>query len=320
MFFFEPFSLSTGVIVVVFLIALILLNEIARLNKWLGVAMFIVLPVILTIFVWPKTAVAGTGAGSWFQWAKVYSSLAGCIGFMAIRYIPKLQKNKIALSFPAFILAINIAEAVARDFQLPGLVANAIANGQLIGVFANIDGYATNAGPWNYINGIAGILNIVTICGWFGIIIGQDKKKDMLWPDMMWFWILAYDFWNLAYVYNSVSDRAMYSGVVLLLACTIPAFFIKKGAWLQHRAQTLAFMMMFTLTVPWFFTSAQFAVKSTHSPAAHYIFSIIALLSNIAVAGYQAYVIVKNKKNPLKDELYTDLNYYKAIVAESKKA
>ncbi len=304
MFFFEAFSLSTGLVVLAFLAALILLNEIARINMWFGMAMFIVLPLFLTIFVWPNTAVAGTGAGTWFQWAKTYSALIGCIGGMAIRYIPRLHTNRIALCFPPFILAVNILEAVIRDFQLYS------ANGL-------VDGYLTFGGPWNIMNGIAGILNILTICGWFGIIITKDKKKDLIWPDMMWFWIIAYDIWNMAYVYNSVSDRAMYSGVVLLLACTIPAFFMKKGAWAQHRVQTLALMMMFTLTCPGFFTDPSFAVKATHNVAAYYSLSILALLSNIAVAVYQVYIIVKKRKNPLKDELYSDTKDYQAILAEN---
>ena len=31
----------------------------------------------------------------------------------------------------------------------------------------------------------------------------------------------------------------MYCGLVLLAACTIPAFFIKRGAYAQHRVRTL---------------------------------------------------------------------------------
>ncbi len=77
-------------------------------------------------------------------------------------------------------------------------------------------------------NGLAGILSIVTISGWYGIFIGKDKNKDMLWPDQLWFWIIAYDLWNFAYVYNCIPDHSFYSGAVLLLSCTIPAFFIKK--------------------------------------------------------------------------------------------
>lgn len=39
---------------------------------------------------------------------------------------------------------------------------------------------------------------------------------------------------------------------MLLLSCTVSTFFIKKGAWLQHRAQTLALWIMFVMTVPQF--------------------------------------------------------------------
>ena len=74
----------------------------------------------------------------------------------------------------------------------------------------------------NIINGIAGILNALCICGFFGIIVSRGKKKDFVWPDQLWFWIIGYDLWNFAYTYNSVSDRSMYCGLVLLAACTIP--------------------------------------------------------------------------------------------------
>lgn len=40
--------------------------------------------------------------------------------------------------------------------------------------------------------------------------------------------------------------------MALLLSCTIPTFFIKRGAWLQHRASTLALWIMFVMTIPQF--------------------------------------------------------------------
>ena len=148
-----------------------------------------------------------------------------------------------------------------------------------------INGMTYIGGPWNIMNGIAGILSILTISGWFGIIISKDKQKDMIWPDMLWFWIIAYDLWNFAYLYNCVTDRAFYGGAALLLSCTIPAFFIKKGAWLQHRAQTLALWMMLVMSVPQFFTGGKFAVASTHNPTAYMVVSIIALVDE--ATGYQ---------------------------------
>ena len=41
--------------------------------------------------------------------------------------------------------------------------------------------------------------------------------------------------------------------------------------------------------------------------------SAIALAANVGVAVYQIYVIVRGRKNPLRDELYTDLASYKSV-------
>ena len=68
----------------------------------------------------------------------------------------------------------------------------------------------------------------------------KDGSKDMLWPDMLWFWIIAYDLWNFTYTYNCIPTHSWYAGFALLLAPTLCAFTLGKGAWLQHRAQTLA--------------------------------------------------------------------------------
>ena len=283
---------------------LMLVNEFARMNKWVSLALFLVLPVVLPFTVWKTTAGAGSSVGDWFHWAKVYSSLAGCLGFLALRNIRGLSTNKYALLFPPVILSINILEAVVRDFQV-------------FSIHGLVDGILTIGGPWNIMNGIAGLINIITITGWMGIIIGKDKKKDMLWPDQLWFWIIAYDLWNFAYVYNCVSDHAFYAGAALLVSCTIPAFFIKKGAWLQHRAQTLAIWMMFVMTVPSFVDTSMFAVKSSHNVAALWVVSGLALAANIAVLVYEIIKISQSKRNPLKEEIYTDLAAYKQVVEKN---
>lgn len=300
MFLFESIPWYSVIIWFVVLGGLILFNELARLNKWISLFLFVILPLALTFIVWPKTAGPGSSVGTWFHWVKVYSALAGCIGFMGIRFIKGWSKNKYILMFPAFILALNIFEAVMRDFQVTNFS----------GV---VDGVVMVPGPWHVMNGIAGILNIVTISGWMGIYISKDKTRDMIWPDMLWFWIIAYDFWNFAYVYNCVSDHAFYAGLALLLSCTIPAFFMKKGAWLQHRAQTLALWMMFVMCYPSFVDTSKFAVKSSHSPKALFFVSFISLASNIAVFVYHIYKIKTKKVNPLKEEVYRDLSSYKKV-------
>ena len=301
MFLFDTIGWQAWAMWFVVLGALIALNEVTRRWKWAGIAFFVALPLVLTVFVWPTTAGEGSSTGTWFHWVKVYSALAGCLGFMALRYVGRLSRNRWMLLFPALILAINIGEAVIRDFQVAGL------QGMHDGVFMV-------GGVWNYMNGVAGILNVLTICGWAGIIVSRDKSQDMIWPDMLWFWIIAYDLWNFAYVYNCVGDHAFYAGAALLISCTIPAFFLKKGAWLQHRAHTLALWMMFTMAVPTFVTSSQFAVESSHDERALFVVSALSLLANVAVAVYQVRVIVTRRRNPLKDELFTHLRPYREVL------
>lgn len=304
MFFFETQPLSNWLMWLVVFVALIILNELSRRSKLSGILFYMVLPVVLTFFVWPKTT-EGTSVNDWFHYAKVYSSLAGCVGFWLIRHVKGASSKKWVLCFPPLILAINIAEAVARDFQIYGLHLNKEV----------FEGMMTVSGPWNIMNGIAGILNIITITGWFGICISKEKSKDMLWPDMLWFWIVAYDIWNFAYTYNCLPDHSWYCGLALLLAPTFTAFFISKGAWLQHRAQTLALWCMFAMTCPSFIDESQFAVRSSHNTTALFGASLLALLVNVAVFIYYISRIIKTKRNPLKDELYTDLDAYKEVKA-----
>lgn len=289
--------------------ALMAFNEFARSTKWGGIALFFVVPLVLTFAVWPKTAAPGNeyGTGTWFNWVKTYSALAGCLGFMAIRYIPALAKKKWALCFPPLILALNIFEACLRDFQC---FSYAAWDG------AYVDNLWVMSGPWNIMNGIAGLLNIVTICGWLGIYVSKDKTKDMIWPDMIWAWIVAYDLWNFAYTYNCIADHSFYCGLALLLACTIPAFFIKKGAWLQHRAQTLGLWIMFVMTIP-SFADRIAPVPTTHNPVAFFVVSLVALLANLALAVYQFSKIREARLNPLKDEIFTKTRAYAQVMREN---
>src|SRR6056297_1759766 len=135
---YEVPGLQAWAIGIIVLIALMAFNEFGRTTRWGGLTLFLVIPVLLTIFVWPRTAAPGNeyGTGTWFNWVKTYSALAGCLGFMAIRFIPGLVKKKWALAFPAAILAINILEAVIRDFQCYNL------NGF-------VDGVVITGGSWN---------------------------------------------------------------------------------------------------------------------------------------------------------------------------
>lgn len=304
---YQSMTLTSFGVCLFILFTLMAFNEFGRTSKWGGITLFVVIPLLLTIFVWPTTAAPGNeyGTGNWFNWAKTYSALAGCVGFMLLRYIPKALEKKWVRCFPPAILAINILEASIRDFQC-------YSYGAFSGEYIN--NLWVMSGPWNIMNGIAGLLNIITICGWAGIYISKDRTKDMVWPDMIWPWIIAYDLWNFAYTYNCISDHSVYCGVLLLLSSTIPAFFTKKGAWLQHRASSLAVWIMFIMTVPQFADKIQ-PIPTTHNPKAFFIVSLISLLFNAGLAIYQFSLIKKNKINPIKgEEIYKGTNAYKKAI------
>lgn len=298
--------------------ALFALNEVSRRFKWVGFFCFVVLPAILSVL-W-FTVLKTSTYTDWFHLAKVYSSTAGCIGFWCIRHLSfkrkngttfRLADNKIALCFPPLILAVNILEACARDIEV-GLSYAVMAQDATADVSVLLMG-----GPWNYMNAIAGILNIITITGWFGIrlkkVTKKDGSRDMLWPDMLWFWIIAYDLWNFAYTYNCLPNHSWYCGLALLLAPTLCSFTVGKGAWLQHRAQTLALWCMFAQTFPLFQDAGMFRVDSTYNPTIYFIVSLLALLSNVAVIIYMIYKVRKTHRNPYKGELYTDLVAYHRV-------
>lgn len=308
MFLFESIPWYSALMWCAVVAGLMLINELTRSSKWFSYVVYILLPVFLTLFIWPETAGATSSTGTWFHWVKVYSATAGVLGFMYLRFSKSGIKNKYLLLFPPLILSVNIMEAVIRDFQVYSLYSG--------GLYGTIVNKVTMAGGyWNIMNGIAGILNIITISGWMGIFISKDKKKDMLWPDQLWWWIIAYDLWNFAYVYNCVSDHSFYAGAALLVSCTIPAFFMGKGAWLQHRAQTLAIWMMFTMSLPMFVDDTIFSVKASHNSTANLVLSGLALLFNAGVLIFHLYKIFKFKRNPFKQEIYIDEPKYLEIAA-----
>lgn len=302
MFFFENYTLINIISAIALMIGLFVINEATRRSKVLSIIFYVLIPVVFTLFVWPQTGNNEAVSGNWFAWIKTYSALAGVLGFMMLRYFPRLQKKRFMLFFPALILGANIFEAVLRDFQVYGM-AGIVENGLYL-----------QGGPWNILNGIAGILSIITITGWVGIRVSNNKFKDMVWPDMQWFYIVAYCIWNLSYVYNCIPNRSFYAGVILLSLSLIAGLITSKGVWLQHRAQILALFAMFSLTFPIYSTTPYFSITSTLNTLPLWILSICSLAANIGVLVFQLYMMKKTGRNPLKSPLYSDLTYTQTIL------
>ena len=214
-------------------VSLIAANEVARRSKTGGIVCFLGIPAVLTVYFIAIYVCAGMGMewaldnptylhmGSWFHYAKLYAATAGCIGFMMLKYgWGKLGRSEAFKVFPFAIVAINILIAVASDFES---AMRAFGT-----TWVSTEGVVLMGGWHNVFNGIAGLINIFCMTGWWGIYRSK-KGDDMLWPDMTWVYILAYDLWNFCYTYNCLPTHAWYCGLALLLAPTVANFFWNKG-------------------------------------------------------------------------------------------
>ena len=245
---------------------LVILNEIGRRTKMGGIVIFVIIPAILTIyFIGIQAGLFGGHSNQtyeymngWFHYAKLYAADIGVVGFLMIKYKWGLGKKEWFKPWPFIIVAINILIAVASDFE------SAIRAYQITGDFsgawwASNEGVFLYGGWWNIVNGIAGLINIFCMTGWWGIY-SSKKKDDMLWPDMTIWFIVAYDIWNFEYTYCNLPTHTWYCGVALLLAPTFANSLWNKGGWIQNRAMTLATWCMFAQVLPLFQLSNTFSV------------------------------------------------------------
>ena len=324
-------------------VALVLFNEIARRSKKGGLFFFVALPAALTVYfiaIYVGVAMGSEWAlnnstyvymNGWFHYAKLYASLAGCIGFMMLKYKWSFGKTEWFKVFPFAIVAINILIAVASDFE------SAIKGAQAMAEFGDRwwlsgEGVWLYGGWWNWLNGIAGIINIFCMTGWWGIYSSKNKH-DMLWPDMIWLYIIAYDVWNFQYTYLNLPTHAWYCGLALLLAPTVAAAFWNKGGWIQNRANTLATWCMFAQVFPLFQDNSIFttipvlyadgfmdaAIRPTLvNPVPQGVISILSLAVNALVLGIIIKRSMEQKKNPYKNEIFTDTKDFRLAMARAE--
>lgn len=325
-------------------LGLILANEIARRTKWGGIGAFLILPGALTVYFIAIYVGAARGAqwalnnptylymNSWFHYAKLYAATAGCIGFMMLKYKWSIGKADWFKCFPFVIVAINILIAVASDFE------SAIRGAQAMRQFGDrwwlsSENVWLYGGWWNWLNGIAGLLNIACMTGWWGIYSSKDKK-DMLWPDMTWLYILAYDVWNFQYTYLNLPTHAWYCGLALLLAPTVANALWNKGGWIQNRANTLALWCMFAQVFPLFQDASRFTTipvlyadgfmdaairPMTVNPVPQGVISIASIAVNALVLAIIIKRSLEQKKNPYKQEIFTDTKDFQLAMARAEK-
>ena len=320
-------------------VGLILANEFARRTKWGGIACFLVLPAGLTIYFISIYVGAAMGAqwalnnptyvymNSWFHYFKLYAATLGCIGFMMLKYKWSIGKTDWFKVFPFLIVAANILIAVVSDFE-SGIKGALSPDGWWL----SSENVWLYGGWWNWLNGAAGIINIFCMTGWWGIYVSKDKK-DMLWPDMIWLYILAYDVWNFQYTYLNLPTHTWYCGLALLLAPTVANALWNKGGWIQNRANTLALWCMFAQVFPLFQDRSIFttlpvlyadgfmdaAIRPTLvNPVPQGVISIASLAINVLALALIIKRSKEQKKNPYKQEIFTDTKDFQLAMARAE--
>ena len=320
-------------------VGLILANEFARRTKWGGIACFLVLPAVLTVYFISIYVGAAMGAewalnnptyvymNGWFHYFKLYAATLGCIGFMMLKYKWSIGKTDWFKVYPFLIVAANILIAVVSDFE-SGIKGAMSPDGWWL----SSENVWLYGGWWNWLNGIAGIINIFCMTGWWGIYTSKDKK-DMLWPDMIWLYILAYDVWNFQYTYLNLPTHAWYCGLALLLAPTVANALWNKGGWIQNRANTLALWCMFAQVFPLFQDRSIFttlpvlyadgfmdaAIRPTLvNPVPQGVISIASLAINVLALALIIKRSKEQKKNPYKQEIFTDTKDFQLAMARAE--
>ena len=320
-------------------VGLILANEFARRTKVGGVICFLAIPAALTVYFISIYVGAAMGAewalnnptyvymNGWFHYFKLYAATLGCIGFMMLKYKWSIGKTDWFKVYPFLIVAANILIAVVSDFE-SGIKGAQSPDGWWL----SSENVWLYGGWWNWLNGIAGIINIFCMTGWWGIYTSKDKK-DMLWPDMIWLYILAYDVWNFQYTYLNLPTHAWYCGLALLLAPTVANALWNKGGWIQNRANTLALWCMFAQVFPLFQDRSIFttlpvlyadgfmdaAVRPTLvNPVPQGVISIASLAINVLALALIIKRSKEQKKNPYKQEIFTNTKDFQLAMARAE--
>lgn len=325
-------------------LGLVILNEIGRRTKFGGILIFVAIPLALTVYFIAIYAAAAKGAewalnnptyvhmNSWFHYAKLYAADCGCIGFMMLKYKWGIGAKEWFKPFPFIIVAINILIAVGSDFE------SAIKGAMSVdGWWLSSEGVWLYGGWWNVLNGIAGIINIFCMTGWWGIYSSKGRQ-DMLWPDMTWMFILAYDVWNFEYTYLNLPTHSWYCGLALLLAPTFAAAVWNKGGWIQNRANTLAIWCMFAQVVPAFQDYSKFSVLPsvygdtydavgymdasirpiTAHPQAQGVIAVASIVTNVVVLAFIIKRSIELKRNPYKNEIWMGTKDYEEAMARAE--
>lgn len=221
-------------------------NELFRRGGfWLGMAVFGLLPILLTPWWIQNNPQIGL-----FPWFKLYSVLT-FLTWATIARFTELGRKTWWRQAIACLLIINIFEAVIQD-----------ATGQ-------------HLAHWLLV--ISGVLLVVTLPS-FRRCIQIDlrsQQHDMIYLGMNRKWIVEYSVWNAAFVFLNFPQIAGHQLAVLSAAAIVGM--VRPNLWLQARGYTLGTSLIILVSFPqqlveWANT------EHWSSPYREYIVSVVCLM------------------------------------------
>ena len=133
-------------------------------------------------------------------------------------------------------------------------------------------------------------------------------------------------------------DRSLVSGSKTMLLLKLLSekdclLYTSKGGWTQHRANTLALWCMFAQVFPLFQDASRFSVipalysdgfmdaavrPTSANPTMQGVIAVIALAANVICLAAIIKRAKQQKKNPYKNEIFTDQKDYKEAMARAE--
>ena len=198
-----------------FLIILSIIYQVFKTSKGFTLLFFILTPLIVTPLWMTYESL------DWFKWVKAYSLAIIIIAITLTKY-KKFYSSKKLFNFIYAFLGINIIEALIKDLATLDFVSA--------------------------INIFIGTVLVISLIGKDNKIYVdiKSKSKDLITPKLDQHWIIIYTLWNWIYVYGQYPEFALKHIAIL----AVPFFFelLTKGTWLQARAITLGFHVIFSIT------------------------------------------------------------------------
>ena len=287
-------------------LGLVILNEIGRRTKFGGILIFVAIPLALTVYFIAIYAAAAKGA----EWALNNPTYVHMNSWFHYAKLYAADCGCIGFMMLKYKWGIGAKEWFK---PFPFII---VAINILIAVGSDFESCMT---------------------GWWGIYSSKGRQ-DMLWPDMTWMFILAYDVWNFEYTYLNLPTHSWYCGLALLLAPTFAAAVWNKGGWIQNRANTLAIWCMFAQVVPAFQDYSKFSVLPsvygdtydavgymdasirpiTAHPQAQGVIAVASIVTNVVVLAFIIKRSIELKRNPYKNEIWMGTKDYEEAMARAE--